>query len=138
MAGPKKKRPDGPGPFNRFAGNAAMLEQGTMTEATALPRENPLHLRQFRAALTEMYGDLLARVVLYSSRGGVDPQKIPTLPYFSGTFTTACRSPDRIALAGTDILSATATATHALPFPAGLLQERTLLMHEIRREGLDL
>ena len=45
---------------------------------------------------------------------------------------------DRIALAATDILSETGTVIHAVPFPAGSYRERTLLMHEIRREGLDL
>ncbi|MBV9613322.1 MAG: nucleotidyltransferase domain-containing protein [Acidobacteriaceae bacterium] len=45
---------------------------------------------------------------------------------------------DRIALAATDILTETGTVIHGIPFPAGSYRERTMLMHEIRREGLEL
>jgi uncharacterized protein len=40
----------------------------------------------------------------------------------------------------TNILYETETGTiiNALPFPAGTYRERTPLMHEVRREGLDL
>ena len=44
----------------------------------------------------------------------------------------------RIALAVSDILSETGTVIHAMPFPAGSYLDRTMLMHEIRREGHDL
>jgi len=45
---------------------------------------------------------------------------------------------NKIALVVSDILSETGLAIHAMPFPAGSYRERTMLMHEIRREGLDL
>jgi len=39
---------------------------------------------------------------------------------------------------GTDILEATGEAVHAMPYRAGFYNERTPLMREIRREGIDL
>jgi uncharacterized protein len=38
----------------------------------------------------------------------------------------------------TDILYDTGAVINALPFPAGEYQARTPLMHELRRDGLDL
>ena len=40
-----------------------------MTDESTLPRANPI-LAKFRAALSEMYGDRLERVVLYGSQAG--------------------------------------------------------------------
>ena len=45
---------------------------------------------------------------------------------------------DRIALAASRIISETGEVIHAMPYPAGSYQERTPLMHELRREGIDL
>jgi hypothetical protein len=45
---------------------------------------------------------------------------------------------DKIAVATTDILRETGAVIHAMPYPAGAYRDRTPLMHEIRREGLDL
>jgi uncharacterized protein len=44
----------------------------------------------------------------------------------------------RIAEIETDILYDTGAVINALPFKAGSYQERTGLMGELRREGLDL
>jgi uncharacterized protein len=44
----------------------------------------------------------------------------------------------RLAEIETDILFDTGAIINALPFPAGAYRERTPLMHEVRREGLDL
>ena len=45
---------------------------------------------------------------------------------------------DRIVPVVTDILYDEGAFIHAMPYRAGTDQERTPLMHEIRREGLDL
>ena len=45
---------------------------------------------------------------------------------------------DKIALIATNVLDATGEVIHAMPYRAGSYQERTPLMHELRREGLDL
>ena len=44
----------------------------------------------------------------------------------------------RLAEIETDILYDTGAVITALPFPAGAYRERTPLMHEVRRDGLDL
>jgi uncharacterized protein len=38
----------------------------------------------------------------------------------------------------TDILAETRAFIHAMPYRAGCYRERSPLMHEIRREGIDL
>jgi len=45
---------------------------------------------------------------------------------------------DRLADAETELLYDTGAVINALPFPAGAYRERTGLMHELRRDGLDL
>lgn len=44
----------------------------------------------------------------------------------------------RLAAIETDILAETGAFIHAMPYAAGSYTERTPLMHEIRREGIDL
>ncbi|MGH8593419.1 MAG: hypothetical protein ACREX9_05260 [Gammaproteobacteria bacterium] len=45
---------------------------------------------------------------------------------------------DRIADLTTEIMDKTGAFVHAMPSRAGSYRDRTPLMHEIRREGLDL
>jgi predicted nucleotidyltransferase len=110
-----------------------------MTDATAITRENSI-LAKFRAALTEMYGERIERVVLYGSRArgdaGLDSDY--DVAVFLNNLTDRWAEADRIAVAATDILNETGVVIHAMPYPAGTYRERTPLMHEIRREGLDL
>jgi uncharacterized protein len=110
-----------------------------MTDGAIPARDNPI-LAKFRAALTEMYGERLERVVLYGSRarGDANADSDYDIAVFLKDLSGRMAESDRIALAATDILSETGTVIHAIPFPAGSYRERTLLMHEIRREGLDL
>ena len=110
-----------------------------MTDATPTTRENPI-LAKFRAALTDMYGERIERVVLYGSRArgdaGVDSDY--DVAVFLNNLSDRWAEADRIAVAATDILNETGVVIHAMPYPAGAYRERTPLMHEIRREGLDL
>jgi uncharacterized protein len=45
---------------------------------------------------------------------------------------------NQLADIGTEILEATGEAVHAMPYRAGFYNERTPLMREIRRDGIDL
>ena len=45
---------------------------------------------------------------------------------------------DKIAVAADDILAETGAVIHAMPYRAGSYQKRTPLMHELRREGIDV
>src|SRR5271156_6120970 len=48
------------------------------------------------------------------------------------------REIDRIVPIVADIIDDTGAVIHAMPYRAGFYQERTSLMREIRREGIDL
>jgi hypothetical protein len=97
-------------------------------------------LVRFRQALEKMYGDRLERAVLFGSRarGDARPDSDYDVAPFLRGFHDRWREMDRIVPLVTDILYDQGAFIHALPYRAGAHQERTPLMHEIRREGLDL
>jgi len=101
---------------------------------------NPVILAKFRAVLKALYGDRIERIVLYGSRarGDARPDSDYDVAIFLKDLTDRWAEADKIATAATDFLSETGVVIHAMPYRAGSYQERTPLMHELRREGLDL
>jgi predicted nucleotidyltransferase len=101
---------------------------------------NPIVLTKFRAALDELYGQRLERVVLYGSRARGDARDDSDydIAVFLKTMTDRWDEIDKIIEIEVGILDETGAVINALPFRAGAYEERTPLMHEIRREGLDL
>ena len=97
-------------------------------------------LVRFRKALDEMYGNRLDRVVLFGSRarGDARPDSDYDVAVFLRDFHDRWSEVDRIVPVVTDILYDEGAFIHAMPYRAGADRERTPLMHEIRREGLDL
>jgi uncharacterized protein len=97
-------------------------------------------LARFRAALDELYGDSLERVVLFGSRARGDAHRESDydVAVFLRDLTDRWHEIDRLAAIETDILAETGAFIHAMPYRAGSYRERTPLMHEIRREGIDL
>jgi predicted nucleotidyltransferase len=97
-------------------------------------------LARFRKALGELYGGRLERVVLFGSRvrGDARPDSDYDVAVFLRDLTDRWREIDRLAAIETDILAETGHFIHAMPYRAGSYRERTPLMHEIRREGIDL
>jgi uncharacterized protein len=73
-------------------------------------------LKRFRAALDQLYGARIERVVLFGSRARGD----------------ATGDSDY------DILYDEEAFIHAMPYRAYSYEERTPLMREIRRDGVDL
>lgn len=111
-------------------------DSNAMTEQ---PPNDPV-LTRFRAAVTEIYGERIERVVLFGSRarGEAKPDSDYDIAVFlsdAGTFTDESA---RLAAVSTDILFDTGAVISAMPFPAGAHRERTGFMHELRKDGLDL
>jgi predicted nucleotidyltransferase len=96
-------------------------------------------LRRVRAALNEFYGDRIERVVLFGSRARGDAHEASDydVAVFLIDLTDRWRELHRLADLRTEILADTGAFIEARPFRAGAYRERTPLMHEIRREGID-
>jgi uncharacterized protein len=97
-------------------------------------------LVRFRRMLKDLYGKQIERVVLYGSRarGDAHDESDYDVAIFLNDFHGRWREIDRIVPVVTDILYEDGAFIRAMPYCAGAYQEHTPLMHEIRREGLDL
>src|SRR6266700_884597 len=104
----------------------------------ASPADDPI-LKRFRAALDTLYGDRIERAVLFGSRARGDAREDSDydVAVFLEDLTDRWHEFRRLADLRTDILSDTGIFVEARPFRAGAYRERTPLMHEIRREGVD-
>jgi predicted nucleotidyltransferase len=96
-------------------------------------------LRRLRVALDNLYGDRIERVVLFGSRARGDAHEASDydVAVFLIDLTDRWREFHRLADLRTEILADTGAFIEARPFRAGAYRERTPLMHEIRREGID-
>ncbi len=102
-------------------------------------KDDPI-LKRFRAELDKVYGDRLDRVVLFGSRARGDAR--PDSDYDIAVFL---RNPEsfwsesrRLAEIETDILYDTLVVVNALPFDKAVYNKQTLLMNDVRREGVIL
>ncbi|CAJ0869277.1 hypothetical protein AMST5_02122 [freshwater sediment metagenome] len=97
-------------------------------------------LARFRAALAETYGAQVERVILFGSRArgdaGVDSDY--DLAVFLKEPESFWLESGRLAEIETKILYDTGAVINALPFAAGAYDASTPLMHEVRRDGLEL
>ena len=103
------------------------------------PADDPV-LKRFRTALDALYGDRIERVVLFGSRarGDAHDDSDYDIAVFLRDLTDRWQEIARIVPIVTDILYKDAAFVHAIPYRAGAYRERTPLMGEIRREGVDL
>ena len=97
-------------------------------------------LTRFRAAVTDLYGDRVERLVLYGSRARGDHRSDSDydVALFLRDMPNRAEEMSRLAEVETDIPYDTGALINALPFPAGAYSERTGFMEELRRDGLDL
>jgi uncharacterized protein len=97
-------------------------------------------LRRLRRALDALYGDRIERVVLFGSRarGDAGEDSDYDLAVFLHDLTDRWHELDRLADLRADFLEDAGVFIDAKPYPAGAYRDRTSLMREIRREGVDL
>lgn len=97
-------------------------------------------LTRFRAALAEVYGDRIDRVVLFGSRarGDAQPDSDYDVAVFLRDMQDRWSELDRLARLRVAFLDDTGAFFDVKPYLAAAYRERSPLMHEIRREGLDL
>jgi predicted nucleotidyltransferase len=107
--------------------------------AGTLIKDDPT-LARFRAALAEVYGDRIERVVLFGSRarGDAHAESDYDVAVFLRDMTDRAQEMNRLADLATDILYDVGGVVHAMPYRAGAYNERTPLMHEVRADGIDL
>jgi uncharacterized protein len=105
----------------------------------ARPTIDPI-LKRFRAALGEIYGGRLERVVLFGSRARGDARDDSDydIAVFINHLGPLSSELDRLADLETDILYNTGAVVNVLPFAARAYRDRTGFMAELRRDGLDL
>jgi predicted nucleotidyltransferase len=106
--------------------------------ATSAVNDPPL--KHFRAVVADMYGDRVARVVLFGSRarGDAAPDSDYDVAVFLRDMPDRLAEMDRLADVATTILYSDGEFIHAMPYRADAYDERTALMQEIRAEGVEL
>lgn len=97
-------------------------------------------LERFRSQLDSAYGKRIDRVVLYGSRSRGDARADSDydVAVFLNDMADRWTEIDRIVDIADRLLDETGAVINALPFRAKAYEERTPLMHEIRREGVNL
>ncbi len=97
-------------------------------------------LRRIRTSLRAIYGDRLERLVLFGSRARGDAHQDSDydVAVFLKDMTDRWHEFHLLADLRTDILAETGVFMEARPFRAGSYRDPTPLMHEIRRDGVDL
>ena len=97
-------------------------------------------LRRFRAALDQLYGERIERIVLYGSRarGDAHEESDYDVAVFLHDLTNRRDEVRRMVPIVVDIIDDTGAVIHAMPCRAGAYNDRTSLMRELRIEGVDL
>jgi predicted nucleotidyltransferase len=97
-------------------------------------------LKRLRVALDELYGERIERVVLFGSRarGDAGEESDYDIAVFLRDLTDRWHELDRLADLRTEFLVDSGVFIDAKPYPAGAYRDRTILMREVRREGVDL
>ena len=97
-------------------------------------------LDRFQTVPHQIYGDRIARVVLFGSRAGGNARPDPDWDiavFLKEPMETEAKAL-RLADAGIDILLDTGAVINSVRLPAGSWDKRTGFMREIRREGIVL
>ena len=103
------------------------------------PTDDPVP-RRYKAALEAMYGVQIERAILFGSRarGDAHADSDYDVAVFLKAMPDMWVELDRLAGLRVDFLENTGEFFDTKPYAATDYAERTPLMHEIRREGIDL
>lgn len=103
------------------------------------PANDPI-MRRFRKAMDALYGERLERAVLFGSRarGDARPDSDYDVAVFLRDYRGLWKELEPLGEITTEILRDTDAVISPKPFPEGAYRARTLLMGEIRREGVDV
>ncbi len=103
------------------------------------PLSDPV-LARCRTALNEIYGARIERTVLHSSRARGDARADSDydVAVFLRDMPDRWFEMDRLADLSVRFIDDTGEFIHAVPFLTTAYRDTTPLMHEIRREGIDL
>lgn len=101
--------------------------------------KDPILVR-LRAGVQRLFPDRVERIVLYGSRarGDASPASDYDVAVFLCNYPGGLEEVDRLADLSWDIQKTTGAVISALPFPAGDFDGDTLLMANIRRDGVPL
>jgi uncharacterized protein len=101
--------------------------------------DDPILVR-VRQALNDMYGAQIERIVLFGSRarGDARPDSDYDLAVFLTSLPDRWAELDRLAALRVRLLDETGAFLDAIPYSADARGERSPLMAEIRRDGLEL
>jgi len=103
------------------------------------PIDDPV-LRRYRSALAEIYGDQLERVVLFGSRarGDARPDSDYDVAVFLRSLPDRWKELNRLARLRVEFLDEADAFFDTKPYAAAAWEERTPIMREIRRDGMDI
>ena len=103
------------------------------------PPPDPV-LNRFRAAMTNVFGDRVQRLVLFGSRARGDhrPDSDYDVALFLRDLPDRAGDMARLADIEAEFLIDTGLIINTLPFQSGAYQDQTGFMGEIRHEGIDL
>jgi predicted nucleotidyltransferase len=106
---------------------------------TANPIDDPV-LRRYKSALAEIYGDQLERVIPFGSRarGDARPDSDYDVAVFLKSLPDRWKELNRLADLRVDFLDQGDAFFDAKPWSAASWTERTPLMREIRRDGVEI
>ena len=97
-------------------------------------------LKRLRAALDALYGARVERVMLFGSRARGDARDDSDydVAVFLRDLTDRWQELDRLAELRAEFLAEADVFVDAKPYPAGAWRNRTTLMGEVRRDGVEL